>query len=113
LSFHAGGLAGGQALAFFVRGVAIIDGLSNTVLVSEGFASVTCGDPDLDGRLGIVQLQFQMRDVKTGALVPVLIVPDDGELDDGGVQNVTLVIGSQTIPAIVQVNAAGNTPREG
>ncbi len=79
-----------------VHGV-IVDGASNTVLVSENsIATVSCADVNANKIEGIAALQFVMRDVRTGDLVTVAISPLDGEIDESGIEELTLVIGSTT-----------------
>ena len=78
----------------FVAGSAEIgDGSSNTVLVSERYARSSCADVDGNGVAGVTQLLVLMREVRSGKRVPVLIVPNDGEIDDGGKERVTVIIG--------------------
>ena len=88
---------GHEGLVFLLGGVPLADGASSTFLVAEKHVRPSCGDPDGDGRAGIVALQFLLRDVRTGELVAGLIVPNDGELDDDGQEPVTIVIGDVTV----------------
>ena len=88
---------GHQGLVFLLGGVPVADGASSTFLVVEKHVRPSCGDTDGDGRAGIVALPFFLRDVRTGELVPGVIVPNDGELDDDGQEPVTIVIGDFTV----------------
>ena len=92
-------LEGDQALVFFLGGVHVQDGTSNTFMIGERFPTLSCADADGDGRIGIVLLQFTLRDVRTGELVAGVVVPNDGELDDDGTEDVTVVIGRLTVTA--------------
>ena len=88
---------GNEALVFFLGGVPVADGTSNTFLAAEKHVRPSCADLDGDGLAGIVSVQFVLRDVRTGELVTGLIVPNDGELDDNGEESVTIVIGDVTV----------------
>jgi hypothetical protein len=93
---------GHEALVFLLGGVPITDGASNTFLAAEKHVRPSCVDVDGDGFAGIVSLQFVLRDVRTGELVTGLIVPNDGELDDNGEEQVTIVIGDVTVTGTAQ-----------
>lgn len=78
----------------FAAGSAEIhDGTSNTVLVGERPPRPSCADVDGNGVAGVTRLRVVMRDARSGALVPVMIVPNDGEIDGGGKERVTIIIG--------------------
>jgi hypothetical protein len=89
-------LEGQQTLVFLVGGVPVHDGTSNTFLAGEKHVRASCGDADADGRVGIVRIDLELRDVKSGESVFGFIAPIDGELDDNGVEDVAIVIGSET-----------------
>ena len=95
---------GDQALVFLLGGIPISDGTSSTVLVSEAPPTLSCSDEDGDGRIGLVRLQFLVRDVRTGELAVGVIVPNDGELDDDGEEEVTIVIGDRTFVGDVRAH---------
>ena len=96
LGMHFIPLEGDQALVFFLGGIHIQDGTSNTILLAERVETVSCGDTDGDGRIGIVLVQFLLRDIRTDDLVLGFVIPTDGELDDDGTEAVTIVIGRFT-----------------
>jgi hypothetical protein len=80
------------------------DGTSNTVFFAEQYrAFVSCGDVNLDGIAGITVLQFSLRDARTGAIVPVSVIPRDGELDRPGEEAVTIVIGGLALTGSASV----------
>jgi len=96
IGMHLMPLQGHEALVL-VRGVAHIqDGTSNTILVAERIHAVSCADTDRDGRIGIVLLQFLLRDNRTDELVSGFVIPTDGELDVDGAEDVIIVIGDLT-----------------
>jgi hypothetical protein len=97
LAVHVIALEGHETLVFFLGGVPVKDGTSNTVLLAEGVPSLSCGDADGDGRVGVVSVEFLLRDIRTGDLIPGFFVPNDGELDDNGQEEVTVVIGDFTL----------------
>lgn len=114
LVFYLGGIPGSDATIHIAvtvdalgtgqaHGVAHIrDGSSNTVLFAEGDAVLSCADINLNGVAGVTQLLLTMRDVRTGDVVPLIIVPDDGEMD-GDLDQVTIVIGNRTFVETVRV----------
>ena len=76
----------------------IRDGTSNTLMIAEKRPAVlSCDDVNLDGVAGITLLQFSLRDSRTGTVVPVVIVPQDGELDRPGEKAVTIAIGGLAV----------------
>ena len=82
-----------------VHGVRLIpDGTpSGTVLVAENEpATATCADEDGDGVAGLTSLQFNVQDVRTGEVLPVSLTPVDGEVDESGDKELTLVIGNDS-----------------
>jgi hypothetical protein len=93
-NFHVGISIERGGLAFAVGAMQIQDGASNTLLVAEKHIrpALTCADTDHDAIAGLTFLQFTMRNVKTGAPVVVTVLPADGEIDESGVELVTLVI---------------------
>ena len=80
------------------HGVArISDGSSNTVLIAEAVpTTASCADTNENGVAGLTNLQFVMRDVHSGELVPVSIIPTSGEIDKSGEDEVIIVIGDTT-----------------
>lgn len=89
-----------------VHGVRLIpDGTtSGTVLVAENEpATATCADLDLDGVAGLTSLEFNVRDVSTGEVLPVSLTPVDGELDESGEKELTLVVGNDSRTGTWQV----------
>jgi hypothetical protein len=88
VSIESGGFASAGGAA------QIHDGTSSTFLVTEKShgPSLSCGDADQDGIAGLTSTQFTMQNVRTGATVLITILPADGEIDESGVELVTLVI---------------------
>lgn len=86
-------------LVFAAGSAEIGDGSSNTILVSERYVRSSCADVDGNGVAGLTLLRVPMREVRSGKRVTVLIVPNDGEIDGGGTERVTVIIG--------QVSAVG------
>jgi hypothetical protein len=95
-----------SGLAFQATGTAQIrDGTSNTIMWAERVpALLSCDDVNLDGVAGIALLQFSLRDGRTGAIVPVSVIPKDGELDRPGEEAVTIVIGGVAVRGSVTVH---------
>jgi hypothetical protein len=90
----------------------IHDGTSNTVLVAERYSSsASCADVDNDGIAGLTSLQLVMRNVRTHELLPVSIVPTDGEIDDRDVEDVTIVIGNMTFVERVRTHVVSRSGR--
>src|SRR5262245_19097184 len=78
------------------HGVArLSDGSSNTILIAEAVpTTASCADTNENGVAGLTSLQFVMRDVHSGELVPVSIIPTSGEIDESGLDEVIIVIGN-------------------
>ena len=110
IGFHNIARQGQQTLVFFLGGVPIQDGASSTLLLAESLQTVSCADTDGDGRIGIVLLQFLLRDVRTDELVPGFIIPIDGELDDDGTEEVMIVIGQTTVVGEVTPDSGCSAP---
>lgn len=86
----------------------IKDGASNTVLLAEAIpTTASCADTDEDGVAGLTLLQFVMRDVRSGELVPVSVIPNRGEIEESGEELVTIVIGAETFVERVRVHLRG------
>ena len=84
---------------------AVTDGTSNTIFFAEKIpATLSCDDVNRDGLAGISALQFSLRDSRSGAVVPVAIIPHDGELDRAGEEAVTVVIGGLAVTTFVRVS---------
>ena len=100
---HTAGAAGDVTL---VTGrAAVTDGTSNTIFFAEKIpATLSCDDVNRDGLAGISALQFSLRDSRSGAVVPVAIIPHDGELDRAGEEAVTVVIGGLAVTTSVRVS---------
>lgn len=100
---HTAGAAGDVTL---VTGrAAVQDGTSNTIFFAEKIPAVlSCDDVNRDGLSGISALQFSLRDSRSGAVVPVAIIPHDGELDHTGEEPVTVVIGGLAVTTSVRVS---------
>ena len=75
----------------------ITDGTSNTVFVAEKTVRTSCTDVDGDGIAGIGLIEIDMRNVETGAITTVRIIPVDNELDENGEEEVLIVIGDTTV----------------
>ncbi len=85
--------SGGSAQAHGV--LQIRDGTSNTVLIAEKSpANASCADTDGDGVAGVTSLQFSVRDVHTGQLLPISIAPVAGDVDDRTRHEATVIVGS-------------------
>lgn len=75
----------------------IRDGSSNTVLIAEAIpTTASCADTDDNGVAGFTSLQFAMRHVPSGELVPVSVIPASGEIDESGEDLLIIVIGDTT-----------------
>lgn len=100
---HTAGAAGDLTL---VTGRAsVTDGTSNTIFFAEKITAVlSCDDVNRDGVAGISVLQFSLRDSRSGAIVPVAIIPHDGELDRAGDELGTIVIGGLALTTPVRVS---------
>ena len=98
--------AGAAADVTLVTGrAAVTDGTSNTIFFAEKIpATLSCDDVNRDGLAGISALQFSLRDSRSGAVVPVAIIPHDGELDRAGEEAVTVVIGGLAVTTFVRVS---------
>jgi hypothetical protein len=84
----------------------IRDGTSNTLMIAERWpALLSCDDVNLDGIAGIAMVQFSLRNALNGAIVPVAIVPLDGELDSAGEEAVTISIGGRIADGVATVRA--------
>ena len=100
---HTAGAAGDVTLV--TGGAAVTDGTSNTIFFAEKIpATLSCDDVNRDGLAGISALQFSLRDSRSGAVVPVAIIPRDGELDRAGDEAVTVVIGGLSVTTSVRVS---------
>src|SRR5262245_19208816 len=99
----------GRAGLARTHGVArISDGSSNTVLIAEaGPTTASCADTNDNGVAGLTSLQFVMRDVHSGELVPVSIIPASGEIDKSGEDEVIIVIGDTTFVERVKTHVSG------
>jgi hypothetical protein len=91
-----GGVGGARQIHGFVsidsdradaRGVSLLLG-SGTVFVAEG-ATVSCADVDGDGVAGVLSIDVQFRNVRSGRVLIATVVPDGGEMDEGGLYGVT------------------------
>ena len=82
-----------------VHGVAHRRGAgANAILIADSSpAQATCADTDGDGDSGITSLQFDTRDPRSERLVPVSVVPVDGDIDDQTRHFVVIVIGTTTV----------------
>src|SRR5262245_18643284 len=91
------------------RGAAVIkDGLSNTVLIAEKHpTTASCADTNGNGVAGLTSLQFVMRDVHSGELVPVSIIPASGEIDKSGEDEVIIVTGDTTFVERLKTHVSG------
>ena len=70
---------------------------AGSVLVAEnGAATVVCADADGDGVAGLVTLQMDARDVSSGDLVEVTVLPNGGDVDDAVALPVTIIIEGTT-----------------
>lgn len=74
--------------------IGLADGVVIFVPASTA-GQATCADADGDGVAGIVSLLFEAKQVRTGELVPVSIVPTS-DIDSSGTYEVALTIGSDT-----------------
>jgi hypothetical protein len=103
---HVEHMAGGAGDIALVTGrAAVKDGTSNTIFFAEKVPAIlSCHDVNRDGLAGIGALQFSLRDSASGAVVPVAILPHDGELDRAGEEEATVVIGGLAVTATVRVS---------
>ena len=100
---HMADAAGDVALV--TGGAAVRDGTSNTIFFAEEHpAALSCDDVNRDGLAGISVLQFSLRDSRSGAVVPVAVIPHDGELDRAGEEPATVVIGGLALTTSVRVS---------
>ena len=100
---HMAGTAGNTALV--TARAAIKDGTSNTIFFAEKAPAVlSCDDVNRDGLAGISVLQFSLRDSVSGAVIPVAVIPRDGELDRAGEELATVVIGGLPLTASVRLS---------
>jgi hypothetical protein len=73
------------------------DGPAEMALVAENSpATVVCADADGDGVAGLVTLQLDARDVWSGDLVEVTVLPNGGDVDDAEPLPVSIVIEGAT-----------------
>ena len=73
------------------------DGPTGRALVAENSpATLVCADVDGDGVAGLVTLQLDARDARTGELVEVTVLPNGGDVDDAEPLPVTIVIEGTT-----------------
>jgi phage tail-like protein len=107
LSVHGDGRTGGIAR--------ITDGTSNTILLAEQRPALSCEDVNLDGFAGLTHLLFALNDVHTGAVVPLVLVPVDGEVDSG-LEQMSIALAGRTFVEtvnVVSVASVGIGPRLG
>ena len=73
------------------------DGPTGRTLVAENSpATLVCADADGDGVAGLVTLQLDARDARSGDLVEVTVLPNGGDVDDAEPLPVTIVIEGTT-----------------
>ncbi len=94
LSIHGDGGSGGNA--------GITDGTSNTVFIGERRPVLSCEDVNLDGFAGLTSIVFALDDVRTGTVVPLMLVPVDGEVDSG-LEQMSIVLAGRTFVEHVTV----------
>ena len=88
------------------RGVSMLSGSGN-VFIAEG-ATVSCADVDGNGVAGVVSIDMQFRSVRSGRVLIAAIVPDAGEMDEGGLYGVTFRVDDMTLAGeVLLVPAAG------
>jgi hypothetical protein len=98
-------MAGAGDIALVTGRAALKDGTSNTVFFAEKVPAVlSCDDVNQDGLAGISVLQFSLRDNRSGAVVPVAVIPHDGELDRAGEEPATIVIGGLAVTTSIRVS---------
>lgn len=70
----------------------------------------TCADLDGDGGRGLEQVETEMRAVKTGEVVRVVLTPTEHDVDANGVYAVALQVGEATVTGDASFRIAGNRP---
>jgi hypothetical protein len=88
------------------RGVSTLPG-SGDVFIAEG-TTVSCADVDGNGIAGVISIEMQFRSVPSGRVLIAAIVPDAGEMDEGGLYGVTFRVDDMTLAGeVLLVPAAG------
>ena len=88
------------------RGVSTLAG-SGDVFIAEG-TTVSCADVDGNGVAGVISIEMQFRSVPSGRVLIAAIVPDAGEMDEGGLYGVTFRVDDMTLAGeVLLVPAAG------
>jgi hypothetical protein len=108
--FHLGGIPdNGLSLHLVARpdggagGMAgITDGTSNTIMVAEKVQAIACGDLNLDGFAGVTHLLLTLTDARSGAVVPLTLVPVDGEIDSV-LEGLVISVGGLTFEETVTI----------
>jgi hypothetical protein len=92
--------------------VHIPEGTAPQVLIAQPQGTrASCADTDGDGIAGLTSLELLVRNVRSGELVPVVVVPDRGEIDEPGWHAITVRISNRVIAGRARVSLPGQVPR--